>query len=75
MLQTAWGFVPRAVIQGLLSLTPARSTSHSTWFKAAMFGLVPSVHDGGKWLQKKMVSASLPDTRVEDGDALVADAV
>lgn len=40
-----------------------------------MFGLIPSVHDGGRWLQKTVMPQLLPDTRLEDGDALVVVAV
>jgi hypothetical protein len=37
-----------------------------------MFGLISSIHDGGRWLQRKVITASLPATRCEDGNALAA---
>jgi hypothetical protein len=39
--------------RGLLPLTSAWSASHTARFKAAMFGLIPSIHDGGWWISEK----------------------
>jgi hypothetical protein len=61
--------------QGALPLTSAGSASHTARFKAAMFGLIPSIHDGGELQERRMKCTSLLVKRVQDGDALVVDAV
>jgi hypothetical protein len=67
--------VSSKTIQGLLPLTSAGSASHTARLKAAMFGLIPSIHDGGECQERRITCASLPAKRVQDGDALVVDAV
>ena len=54
--------------RGLLPLTSAGSASHTARFKAAMFGLIPSIHDGGRRSSRKedsvRVTASKPRFRL-----------
>jgi len=60
---------------GLPPLTSARSASHTARFKAAMFGLIPSIHDGGEFEEGGIIFRVTAAKRVHDGGALVVDAV